>query len=251
MSQITRSYPAAKPKMSVAAVQWLPGALSAMLPFFATNYGLTRGKLYLRGDDPNLYGILYNGGQQNPMVQVNGVTRPANKGYNFYSAPWCISTFPARDLGQRVEITSIDDSVYQYITQLYNLVGTQTGNVTISLTNWQLEQQGYAKLYQLVQGSQYVNVNGTTYFGGQTELNTATNGVGKLAAVTRPLISNDFTYDNAITVTTYQMPYNTFYAIDTPIIVSATNSSAQNPNQRIYFTLQNNVTIFNGPNYSV
>lgn len=249
MSQITRSYPEAKPKMSVSAVQWLPGAMSAMLPFFATNYGLTSGKLYLRADDPNLYGILYNGGQQNPVVQVSGQQKPANKGRNFYSAPWCISTFPARDYGQRVEITDIDTSVYQYITALYGLVGTQTGNVTINLSNWQLEQKGYVKLYQLVQGSQYVNVNGTTYFGGQTEMNTSINGVGKLTEVQVPLISNDFTFDSATTIKTYQLPYNTFYAVDTPIVVSAVNLASTNPSQRIYFTLQNNVTIFNSPNF--
>ncbi len=244
MATVQRAFPVAKPKMSVAAVQWLPGALSAMLPFFSVNQSAAPGKLYLRADDPNLYGIVYSGGQQNPVVQKNGVQKPANKGCNFYSAPWCINTLPARELGNRIEITAVDTSVYQYITELYKLIGT----VSINLTNWQFESPGYVKLYQLVQGSQYVNVGGTTYFGGQTQNNTATNGVGALTAVTSYLISNDFTYDGA-QITTYQMPYNTFYAIDTPIVISATDSSAADPSKRIYFTLQNNVTIYNGPNF--
>jgi hypothetical protein len=245
MSQITRSYPDPKNKMSVSAVQWLPGALSAMLPLFATNYGLTRGTLFLRADDPNLYGIIYSGGQQNPVVEVDGVQKPANKGRNFYSAPWSISTFPARDMGQRCEITAVDPSVYSYITELYKLVGT----VSINLTNWRFEQKGYVKLYQLIQGSQYVNVGGTTYFGGQTLLDTSINGVAEQAPVTVPLISNDFTYNSVTKVTAYQLPYNTFYAVDTPIVISATDANAADPSKRIYFTLQNNVTMYNNPNF--
>ena len=187
---------------------------------------------------------MYSGGQQNPVVEKNGVQKPANKGCNFYSAPWCISTLPARELGNRVQITSVDQSVYNYITQLYRLIGT----VSINLTGWQFESPGYVKLYQLVQGSQYVNVNGTTYFGGQTQSNTATNGVGTLTPATSYLISNDFTY-NGTPITTFQLPYNTFYAIDTPIVISATDSSATDPTKRIYFTLQNNVAMYNAPNF--
>lgn len=244
MALVQRAFPVAKPKMSVSAVQWLPGAMSAMLPFFALNFPAEQNKLYLRADDPNLYGIIYNGGQQNPVVQKNGVQKPANKGCNFYSAPWCISTLPARDLGTRHEITSVDDSIYQYITQLYTLIGT----VQINLTNWRFEKPGYVKLYQLVQGSQYVNVGGTTYFGAQTEQNTAINGVSEVTQVSQNLINNDFTYDGA-QINTYAMPYNTFYAVDTPIVLSAVDSSAVDPSKRLYFTLQNNVTMYNGPNF--
>jgi len=244
MATVQRAFPVAKSKMSVSAVQWLPGALSAMLPFFSLNQTTNPGTLYLRADDPNLYGIMYSGGQQNPVVEKNGVQKPANKGCNFYSAPWCISTLPARELGNRVQITSVDPSVYNYITQLYRLIGT----VSINLTGWQFESPGYVKLYQLVQGSQYVNVNGTTYFGGQTQANTATNGVGTLTPATSYLISNDFTY-NGTPITTFQLPYNTFYAIDTPIVISATDSSATDPTKRIYFTLQNNVAMYNAPNF--
>jgi hypothetical protein len=244
MAAIQRMYPGAKPKMSVSPVQWLPGALSAMLPFFACNPA-TPNTLFLRADDPNLYGIVYSGGQQNPVVEKNHIQKPANKGCNFYSAPWCINTFPARDLGLRVEIKAIDPSVFSYITALYKLIGT----VSINLTNWRLENPGYVKQYQLVQGSQYVNVGGTTYFGGQTVNNTATNGVGEFTEVTTNLISNDFTY-NGPTIPAYQLPYNTFYAVDTPIVISAVDTAAADPAKRIYFTLQNNVTIYNGPNYS-
>ena len=95
-----------------------------MLPFFSLNQSTNPGTLYLRADDPNLYGIMYSGGQQNPVVEKNGVQKPANKGCNFYSAPWCISTLPARELGNRVQITSVDISVYNYFTQLYKLIGT-------------------------------------------------------------------------------------------------------------------------------
>jgi hypothetical protein len=49
-------------------------------------------------------------------------------------------------------------------------------------------------------------------------------------------------------IPTYQMPYNTFYAVDTPIVLSASDSS--NPSvDRLYFTLLNNVSVLNGPSY--
>lgn len=241
MSQITRMYPGAKPKMTVSPIQWLPGALSAMLPFFAASSTLVDGRLYFRSDDPNLYGIIYNGGQQNPVVEINNVKRPANKGRNFYSAPWCIPTLPARDLGQRIEITSLDDSIYNYISALYTLIGT----VSIQLTDWRFEQSGYVKLYQIVQGSQYLNSNGTTYFGGQLEKNTAINGVGTLQPTVSYLITNDFTF-NGSTFISYQMPYNTFYVVDSPIVISAIDANSNDPGKRIYFTLQNTVTVCNG-----
>lgn len=245
MSTVQRAYPVAKPKMSVAPVQWLPGAMSSMLPFFACNQDASPGRLYLRADDPNLYGIIYSGGQQNPIIEKNGVQKPANKGCNFYSAPWCIPTLPAQDMGNRISITSIDNSVFQYISALYSLIGT----VSINLTNWQLVQPGYVKLYQLNQGSQYVNVNGVTYFGGQKARYTAVNGVGSITPVTVPLISNDFTFNSGTSVTTYQMPYNSFYAIDTPIVISAVDSNSADSTP-IYFTLMNAVTVFNNPNFA-
>lgn len=230
--------------MSVAAIQWIPGALASTLPLFAMT-DPTNGTLYLRADDPNIYGVYTGGLQQSPIVEKNSVQKAANKGYNFYSAPWCISTLPARDIGHRVEITSCDQSVYDYITALYGIIGT----IPITLTDWRFEQAGYAKAYQILQGSAYVNVNGTTYFGAAKLLNTQVSGVPDLTAVSVPLISNDFTYNSGTSITTYQMPYNTFYAVDTPIIISAVDSSnAETP--RVYFTLMNNVTVYNGPNYN-
>ncbi len=245
MTTVLRAYPASKNKVSVGPVQWLPGALSSTLPLFSVT-GPQANTLYLRADDPNIYGVSYLGLQQSPVVTKNGVTKAANKGYNFYSAPWCIGTFPARDIGARNYITSVDQSVYDYITALYSLIGT----TNISLANWQLEQSGYTKTYQLLQGSSYVNVSGTTYFGGAAVPASQVAGVPSLTTVTTPLISDDFTYNtSAGTINTLQMPYNTFCAVDTPIVISAVDTN--NPTDpRIYFTLLNNVTMYNGPNYS-
>jgi hypothetical protein len=244
MTTVIREYPGPKTKMSVAAIQWIPGALSATLPLFAMTEP-SNGTLYLRADDPNIYGVYTGGLQQSPIVEKSAVQKPANKGCNFYSAPWCISTLPARDLGRRIEITSVDQSVYEYITALYGIIG----RTTITLTNWQFEKAGYVKSYQILQGSAYVNVGGTTYFGGAKLPNTQVSGVSELTAVDVPLISDDFTYNSGTSIRTYQMPYNTFYAVDTPIVISAVDSSnAQAP--RIYFTLLNNVTMYNGPNYN-
>lgn len=243
MTTVIRDFPGPKPKMSVAPVQWLPGALSAMLPFFSMP-DPSNGTLYLRADDPNIYGVNVTGLQNTPVVQKGGIQKQSNKGFNFYSAPWCISTLPSRDVGRRVEVTSVHSSVTDYITKLYTLIGT-TG---VTLTDWQFEKSGYAKVYQVLQGSSYVNVSGTTYFGAAGVPNTQVSGVSELSLVDSPLISCDFTFDAAEMIPTYQMPYNTFYAVDTPIVLSASDSS--NPSvDRLYFTLLNNVTVYNGPNY--
>jgi hypothetical protein len=243
MTTVLRTFPTAKNQMCVSPVQWLPGSLSASLPLFAVN-NASPNTLFLRADDPNIYGISGGNLTQNPQVIKNGVEITGNKGCNFYSAPWCISTFGARDIGKRIPITNVDSSVYQYITALYGLVGT----VEITLTDWIFEQEGSVKLYQILQGSRYTNVNGTTYFGGTKQLNTQISGVGQTSIINSPLISNDFTYDGeAGTLQTIQMTYNTFCAVDTPIVLSAVDSS--NPdNGRIYFTIQNNVTMYNSPN---
>ena len=244
MTTVIRDYPNPKSKMSVSAIQWIPGALASTLPLFAMT-DPSNGTLYLRADDPNIYGVYTGGLQQSPIVEKNSIQKAANKGCNFYSAPWCISTLPARDLGRRVEITSVDPSVYNYITALYGIIGT----LPITLTGQRFEQAGYVKAYQILQGSAYVNVGGTTYFGGAKLPNTQVSGVSELTAVNVPLISDDFTYNSGTLVTTYQMPYNTFYAVDTPIVISAVDSSnIEAP--RIYFTLMNNVTMYNGPNYN-
>lgn len=242
MTTVIRDYPGPKPKMSVAPVQWLPGALSAMLPFFAVT-DVSTGHLYMRGDDPNIYGVNYTGLQNTPVVEKATAQKAANKGYNFYSAPWCIPTLPSRDLGKRVWVTSIDDSVFNYITALYNIVGT----VPIQLEDWELNESGYVKLYQVLQGSAYVNVGGATYFGGAKVTPTQVNGISSTTAQTNPLITDDFTFNSPSTITTYLLPYNTYYAVDTPIVISA--KDVNHPEQpRIYFTLLNNATIYNGPN---
>jgi len=242
MSSVLQVQAPAKGKMSVAPVQWMPGALSAMLPFFATVQA-DPGVLYLRADDPNLYGVYTSGLITSPVVEKNNVIRSANKGFNFYSAPWAIMPLPCRDLGQRVEITNIHTSVTDYITSLYAIID---GNIT--LTDWQMEQNGYVKAYQVLQGSAYVNISGTTYFGGAKLPNTQVSGVSETNQVTAPLISNDFTF-NGPNIVTYQLPYNTFFAVDTPIVLSAVDEN--NPAKpRVYFTLLNNVTLYNGPNYS-
>jgi hypothetical protein len=243
MSTMLRDYPLAKGKMSVSAVQWLPGALSSMLPFFAVLNDDPH-TLRLRADDPNIYGVYTAGLMNTPVVEKAGVKKNANKGFNFYSAPWCISPLPARDVGKRTEITDVDPAIYDYITALYSLIGV-TG---ITLTDWRFEQTGFAKCYQVLQGSSYVNVGNATYFGAAQAPNSQISGVSTTSAIQTPLISNDFTF-NGSNVTAYQLPYNTFYVVDTPIVISAVDSSnPQTP--RIYFTLLNNVTLFNGPNYN-
>jgi hypothetical protein len=243
-SVLTVSNPA-KTKVSVAPVQWLPGALSSMLPFFAIDSDYP-GVLFLREDDPNIYGV-YTAGLTSPVVEKNGIIKNSNKGYNFYSAPWCIPTLPSRDIGRRTEITYIHSSIYTYITELYKLIGT----TPILLTNWRLEQKGFVKAYQVLQGSSYVNVSGTTYFGAAQVPHTQVSGVEEKEQVyASRAISDDFTFNApAPFVLTYQLPYNTFYAVDTPIVISAVDSA--HPEQpRLYFTLLNNVTLHNGPSYN-
>jgi hypothetical protein len=244
MTSVVQAYaPPPKGKMSVAPVQWLPGALSSMLPFFAIK-DTTPGVLYLRADDPNLCGIYTTGLMNSPVVKKNDTIVNANKGYNFYSAPWCIQTLPCRDLGRRYEITSIDSSVTEYITALYALIGT----TDIALTDWKFEQPGYVKGYQVLEGSRYTTVNGTTYFGAASMPYIQVSGVSALTKVNEPLITCDFTF-NGPTIEAYQLPYNTFYAVDTPIVVSAIDANNPAAN-RIYFTLLNAVTLYNNPNYN-
>jgi len=252
MTSVLRHTSDPKSQMSVAPIQWLPGSLSASLPFFAVTSNRPN-RLYLRADDPNIYGIGNGTLAQNPQIiklpSPNPIKFPggkisANKGCNFYSAPWCIPTFGSRDTGKQVQIHEIDSSVYSYITALYSLVGS---TVTITLTDWKLEQEGTVKLYQVLQGSRYTTINSIPYFGGTGKLNTKVSGVGTTTLVESPIISDDFTYSSdTVTLPTYQLPYNTFYAVDTPIIISAIDSTHPT-NGRIYFTLQNNVTLYNSP----
>jgi hypothetical protein len=249
MSSVLQVQAPAKGKMSVAPVQWMPGCLAAMLPFFATVQARP-GVLFLRADDPNLYGVYTSGLITNPPINKGGIIKSANKGCNFYSAPWAISPLPCRDLGQRVEITEIHESVTDYITQLYTLIDgdSDLGPSGINLQEWQMEQNGYVKAYQVLQGSSYVNVTGKTYFGGALLPNTQVSGVPETNQIMSPLITDDFIFTGP-TIPTYQLPYNTFFAVDTPIVLSAVDIN--NPsNPRIYFTLLNNVTLFNGPNYN-
>ena len=240
MTAVVQTYAPPKGKMSVAPVQWLPGALSSMLPFFAIQ-DTDPNTLYLRADDPNLYGIYTAGLLNSPAVMKNNQVRNANKGYNFYSAPWCIPTLSARDLGRRQEITSVHSSVTDYITSLYGLIGT----TPIALTDWKFEQAGYAKAYQILEGSRYVHINNRTYFGAAALPNTQVSGVDALTTIQEPLITNDFTF-NGTTIPALRLPYNTFYAIDTPIVLSALDAN-NTSNQRIYFTLLNTTTLTNNP----
>ena len=245
MTTVTRQYPLAKSKVAVNPIQWIPGALSATLPLFAIS-DPNSSTLYLRADDPNIYGVYAVGLQQSPVVSIAGTTKPSNKGNNFYSAPWCIGTLPAQDLGKRVKITAISPSVYQYITDLYGRLGGQVPPIT--LEDWRLDQEGYVKLYQLLQGSQFTNVGSSTYFGGQTTIPSAVNGVSEYVPLGVKSISNDFTYNSDNILNVYRMPYNTFCAVDSPIIISAVDSG--NPSSpRVYFTLLNGVAVYNGPVY--
>ena len=241
MTSQLRSYPMSKGMVSVAPVTWLPGALNATLPFFSVQNGI----LYFRADDPNLYGIVYQGGLTSvPRVSYNNRIRAGNKGCNFYSAPWAISVLPARDIGNRVEIKNVDKSVTDYITALYSLLGRSP----IVLDNWVLEQQGFAKMYQVLQGDLNTTVGTNIYFGGTRTTPTQISGVANYGVMQSPLITGDFTYNGSL-IPTYQMPYNTFYAIDTPIVLSAVDTAnIQQP--KLYFTLLNNVILYNNPNYS-
>jgi hypothetical protein len=239
MSANLRSYPSAKNRVCVSAIQWLPGSLSATLPLFAVNQRSYPNTLFLRADDPNIYGVSSGNLAQVPTVEKVGITKPGNKGCNFYSAPWCISTHPSLDTGKRIEIKAIDPTIYTYITELYKLVGS----TPITLDYWKFEQSGYVKIYQILQGSSYINRNGTAYFGAAAELNTTISGVGTTTETISNLLTNDFQY-NGTPIITYQMPYNTFCAVDTPIIISAIDTSNPN-NGRMYFTLLNNVSVYN------
>ena len=116
------------------------------------------------------------------------------------------------------------------------------------MTDWKLEQEGYVKAYQILQGSSYVNVNGTTYFGAATLPNTQISGVSETNIVHSPLITDDFTF-NGNSIVTIQLPYNTFYAVDTPIVMSAVDSS-NSTKPRLFFSFLNSVTTLNGPNYN-
>jgi hypothetical protein len=242
MSSMSTQYPRSKGLVSVSPINWLPGSVNGALPFFSVQNGV----LYFRADDPNLYGITYQGGLMSvPPVCVNNRKRLGNKGYNFYSAPWCIPTLACRDTGKRVEVTSIHPSIYTYIESFYkNLTGS-----LITLTNFDVVSMGYAKQYQIVYGNQYNNVSGRLYFGGTGTSTPGTGGVDSLIQVTSPNInvSKAYTYDGS-PLPTYQQPYNTFYAIDTPIIISAVDSS--NESTKLYFTLQNQTTTYNSPNFS-
>jgi hypothetical protein len=248
MTSVSTIYPKAKTLMSVGPVNWLPGSLNGCLPFFSVQNGV----LFLRADDPNLYGITFQGGLMSlPPVKVLSVgsdgtiiprRRVGNKGYNFYSAPWCIPTLPCRDIGKHVEITSIDPSVYSYIAAFYQ-------NLSSSLTDFNLEESGYAKQYQVVYGNQYNIINGKLIFGGTRNSTPGVGGVNVLTQTTSPNIStsDSYTYDGS-PLRTYQQPYNTFYAIDTPIVISAIDST--NGDTKLYFVLQNSVAVYNSPNYS-
>lgn len=243
MTSQLRSYPGAKSMVSVAPVSFLPGALNASLPFFSVQ----NGRLYFRADDPNLYGIVYQGGLTAvPRVNYNNRIRAGNKGCNFYSAPWCIPTLPCRDTGKRVQVESIDSSIYSYLVALY----IQLTNGSQTLTQFTLEKTGWAKQYQIQYGNQYTNVNGAIYFGGSNDENPGTAGVSVLTQVSSPLLSSteNFTYNGA-SIQTWQQPYNTFFAIDTPIVISAIDTS--NGDKKVYFTLHNSVSQFNAPVFNV
>jgi hypothetical protein len=251
MSAVLRTFPGSKSRVAVSPVQWLPGSLSATLPLFAIDKKYDPNVLYFRADDPNLYGVISDGLTQVPVVEYDGVKKAANKGRNYYSAPWAISTLPARDTGKRILIKNVDKSVYDYITALYGLISQSS---PITLVRWRFEKQGYVKVYQTLQGSAYYSANSTVYFGGANDTNTEISGVSAFASIQSPLITDDFTYngfDNPEkTIPTLRMPYNTFCAIDTPIVISAIDDSHPS-NGRIYFTLMNNVTMMNSPVFSL
>lgn len=243
MTTVMRDFPLPKGKMSVAPVQWLPGALAAMLPFFSVNPEQPN-TLFLRSDDPNIHGVYTSGLMTSPVVEKAGQQTCANKGFNFYAAPWTISTLPARSIGNLVEIKRVDKSVTDYITALYSLLGRSP----IVLDDWVFEEPGFARMYQVLQGDLNTAVGTEIYFGASRSKHTQVCGVSNTTLVQSPLITGDFTY-NGSHIPTYQMPYNTFYAIDTPIVLSAVDT-ANIEQPRMYFTLLNNVTLYNGPNYS-
>lgn len=239
MTTVLKSFPTSKTTVSIAPTQWLPGSLSASLPFYAMNPKRFPGRLFFRADDPNIYAVIATTDIV-PIVQKNNITKPFNKGFNFYSAPWIISSLNARDMGRMHDINEIDPSIYEYITKLYSLI-----NITapINLTNWTLESGGSVRLYQILQGNNMTNINNTVYIGGSSLPNSKIAGVSDLTVVTTPLITTDFVY-NGPGITTYQMPYNTFYAFDKPVVISAIDSNRP-ANGRIYFTLSNSSTVSN------
>ena len=239
MTTVLKSFPTSKTTVNIGPTQWLPGSLSASLPFYAMNPKRFPGRLFFRADDPNIYAVIAST-DNIPIIQKNNIIKPFNKGFNFYSAPWVISNFNSRDMGRMHDINEIDSSIYEYITKLYSLISPAT---PINLINWSLESGGSVRLYQILQGNNITNINNTIYVGGSSLPNSKIAGVSDLTLITSPLISNDFAY-NGTGINTYQMPYNTFYAIEKPIVISAIDGN--NPqNGRIYFTLSNSSTVSN------
>jgi hypothetical protein len=250
MSSLLSSYSSSKVTlMSVYPVSWVPGSLNGCLPFFSVQ----NNTLYFRADDPNIYGINFAGGLTTlPSIYYGTDSSPVrigNKGRNFYSAPWAIPTLPAKDTGKRVEVTSVDPSIYTYIQTFYKLLTTdpQTPNtLNVNLQNFQLVKTGWAKQYQITNAKQNVNKNGTLYFGGNTNGPQAISlgGVAELSRVTSPNLSSTLNYYyNGESLPTWQQSYNTFYALDTPVVISAVD--VNNNNTTIYFSLENPVQVYN------
>ena len=250
MSSLISSYANSKTTlMSVYPVTWIPGSLTGTLPFFSVQSNT----LYFRADDPNLYGINFSGGVASlppVFLTTDNKIHVGNKGRNFYSAPWAIPTFPSKDTGKRIEVKAVDPSIYTYIQSFYLSLTNDTTEPNpiqpITLDNFKLEQTAWAKQYQITNANQNANVNGVLYFGANpTKLqNSGVGGVAKLTEVSVPNLSSTLTsVYNGSPLTAWQQPYNTFYALDTPLIISAIDTN--NSNTKLYFTLENTVQLYN------
>lgn len=235
--------------MSVNPVNWIPGTLNGAFPFFSVQSNT----LYFRADDVNIYGINFGGGVTT-LPSVYYATDPTpvragNQGRNFYSAPWAIPTLPARDTGKRVEVTVIDPSIYSYIHSFYTLLTTDPSQPeipSVNLQDFSLVQSGWARQYQLINRNQTTHTNGILYFGANTTgvQETSLGGVASSSMIQSPNISEtqSYTYDGSL-LPTWQQPYNTFYAIDTPIVFSAID--VNNNNTLLYFTFENTAQVYN------
>jgi hypothetical protein len=235
--------------MSVYPVNWIPGSMNGSLPYFSVQ----NNTLYFRADDPNIYGINFPGGLTTLPAVIYGPPpnnrRTGNKGRNFYSAPWSIPTLPAKDTGKRIHVTSIDPSIYTYIQSFYKLLTTDTqdpSKLNVNLQNFQLVKTGWAKQYQITNANQNVVKDDILYFGGNTSGSQAISlgGVSNLSKIQSPNLSStlNYVYDGE-PLPTWQQPYNTFYALDTPLIISAVDLN--NNNTTIYFSLENTVQVYN------
>jgi hypothetical protein len=133
------------------------------------------------------------------------------------------------------------------------------GNMILYSTKLTQEQikQNYDALKHVYENGNIVTSNLILYFNPGSLLSYTGSGttVNDLTGNSLNGTMSNITYNqtyftfNGTTVPAYQLPYNTYYAVDTPIVISAIDANHES-NGRIYFTLLNAATLYNNPNYN-